>query len=158
MQCHQLRLSYDYWSEPYLSAELCRPVDVILTHSKEGCLKNTFTVTKKYHICWTHKKPPIRFIFYTTYSIQYSKCLKPSKNLTILPSGYKLDYDKLEITLVGCVSATVENFEELATILPSYYKLDLADNKFSIMPVSAETGMLFFDTMSWNVNKRFSQC
>ena len=77
---------------------------------------------------------------------------------TILPSGYKMDYDKLEITLVDCASATVENFEELSTILPSYYKLDLADNKFSIMPVSAETGMLFFDTMSWNVNKRFSQC
>jgi len=77
---------------------------------------------------------------------------------TILPSGYKLDYDKLEIMLVDCASATVENFEELATILPSYYKLELADNKFSIMPVSAETGMLFFDTMSWNVNKRFAQC
>ena len=54
---------------------------------------------------------------------------------TILPSGYKLDYDKLEITLVDCASAIVENFEELATILPSYSKLDLADNKFSIMPV-----------------------
>ena len=51
---------------------------------------------------------------------------------TILPPHYKLDYDKLEITLVDGVPATVENFDELATILPFYYKLDLADNKFSM--------------------------
>ncbi len=67
---------------------------------------------------------------------------------TILPAYYKLDVDKLGITLVDNVSATVENFEELATILPSYYKLELADGKITIIPVHAQTGMLFFDTMS----------
>ncbi|CAG8780409.1 19591_t:CDS:2, partial [Racocetra fulgida] len=59
---------------------------------------------------------------------------------TILPSHYKLDGDKLEITLVDGMSATAENFEELAKILPSYCKLDLINSKFAIMPVNSRIG------------------
>jgi len=58
---------------------------------------------------------------------------------TILPPHYKLDYDKLEITLVDSKHATIENFQELATVLPSYYKLDLANGKIEIMSVHNET-------------------
>ena len=33
--------------KPYLAAEMCGPVDVVLTHPLEGRLKNTFTAAKK---------------------------------------------------------------------------------------------------------------
>ncbi|CAG8745803.1 16558_t:CDS:1, partial [Funneliformis mosseae] len=57
----------------------------------------------------------------------------------IIPFHYELDRDKLEITRVDDVPVTINDFEELATILPSSYKLDLADNKIVIMPVGART-------------------
>ena len=61
----------------------------------------------------------------------------------ILPSHYKLNKDKLEITRVDCVPVTIKDYEELAKILPSSYKLELADKKIVIMPVSSLTGKLF---------------
>ncbi|CAG8586382.1 8669_t:CDS:1 [Paraglomus occultum] len=33
---------------PYLSADMCAPIDVVLTHPPEGRLKNTFTAARKY--------------------------------------------------------------------------------------------------------------
>ncbi|CAG8753746.1 18165_t:CDS:2, partial [Dentiscutata erythropus] len=72
---------------------------------------------------------------------------------TILPSHYKLDGDKLEISLVDGMSATAENFKELAEILPSYYKLDLTNGKLAIMPVHAQTGQreakLIYEVTGW---------
>ena len=47
--CNTTDLGYHLTLEvkPYLSSELCGPMDVILTHPIEGRLKNTFTVAKK---------------------------------------------------------------------------------------------------------------
>ena len=33
---------------PYLSADMCGPIDVVLTHPPEGRLKNTFTAARKF--------------------------------------------------------------------------------------------------------------
>jgi hypothetical protein len=70
---------------------------------------------------------------------------------TKLSPHYKLNRNELEITRVDRVQLTLEDFKELAKTLPSSYKLELANNKIVVMPVGAQTGMLF----CWNVNKRF---
>lgn len=62
---------------------------------------------------------------------------------TILPSHYRVDRDKLEITLIDGTPVALENFKELATIIPKSYKLELTNGKAVIMPVHALTGMLF---------------